>query len=117
MGLSETPKPTDAETDGSQLLDSASSIKSFSSDSVSGSSTSFIEPKRRNSSSSSVITLSFLDGAFCVGGEGDGEGSAETACMGVSVIFLGTGLALKPPPLRTSRFPKFETNEEGSFMT
>jgi hypothetical protein len=37
--------------------------------------------------------------------------------MGVSVIFLGTGLALKPPPLRTSRFLKFETKEEGSFMT
>ncbi len=116
MGLSETPKPTDAETDGNQLLDSASSIKSFSSHSVSGSSISLIEPKRRNSSSSSVIILSLLVGAFCVGGEGDVGGSAETTCIGVSVILLGTGLVSKPPRLMISRFPKFETKEEGSFM-
>jgi len=51
-----------------------------------------------------------------VGGEGDVGGSAETTCIGVSVILLGTGLVSKPPRLMISRFPKFETKEEGSFM-
>jgi hypothetical protein len=61
--------------------------------------------------------LSFLAGAFCMGSEGNGGDSAETTCIGVSVILLGTGLVSKSPRLRTSRFPKFETKEEGSFIT